>query len=304
MFAVHGRVGEYDLVKMLARSHGTAGMVCLALHARSRRRVAVKMIPRRPGEDAEALIAAEREGAMLQERLARRSDAVPRVYDCGDQDGVFYIAMEYIDGDDLDKQIGSGVTLPPERAARIVADVCGCLAEAHAPHHLVHGVRRSIIHGDVKPANIRVTPSGRAKLLDFGTAKPVAAEQRCAFSTYLTVEYASPERLDFGTIDADSDLWGAAVVLYEAIVGRRPWEDVGKRSGVAERPPRASEGPPAFPGRCPVALMRIATRALATELSDRYESAEAMKADLDKFLFEQNGDVHHFSSGPLLSFDS
>ena len=79
MFDVQGRIGEYDLVKVLARSHGTSGLVCLAVHAHTRHRVALKMIARRDGTDVEPLIAAEREGAMLQERLPRRTDGVPRV---------------------------------------------------------------------------------------------------------------------------------------------------------------------------------------------------------------------------------
>jgi serine/threonine protein kinase len=164
VLSVQGRVGRYELVKLLALSHGTTGMVCLAVDARTRQRVVVKLISRRSADDVEGLIAAERRGAVLQDRLSRRSDAVPAVYECGDDDGVFYVAMEHVEGEDLERQIGNGLRLPADTAAQIVRDVCGCLAVAHTPQHLVDGsVRRAIVHADVKPANIRVTPSGRAE---------------------------------------------------------------------------------------------------------------------------------------------
>lgn len=285
MFRVQGRIGQYELVKLLAASHGTAGMVCLAVDTQTRRRVALKTISHAGGDNVEALIEAERKGAVLQERLARRSDGVPAIYDCGDADGVFYIAMEYVEGEDLDKTIGNGARLAPEAAAWIAADVCACLAAAHAPHHLVDGVRRAIIHGDVKPSNIRITPSGRAKLLDFGTAAPVVPAHAAAYSSYLTLAYASPERLDTGIIDAHTDLWAAGIVLYEAIAGRRPWERSDVRGDCRERPSPSCSYPPALPSSCPAALARIAGKALASELSNRYESADAMLVALDEFLF-------------------
>ena len=284
MFEVRGTVGRYELVKMLGRRRGMAGFVYLAVDADTRQHVALKVFERQPGDDLAEDIEAERDGAKLQEQLATHTTLVPAVYGCGDQDGVFYIAMEYVDGDDLDKRIGNGRCLSPSDAARLVRDVCACLAIAHAPSFVVDGKHRSIIHGDIKPGNIRLATSGDVKLLDFGIAKPVTLTRNYTYNTHLTIEYSSPERLNTRIVDAHADLWAVGVVLYEAIAGRRPWEMPEEDPAALERAITSGARPAALPDSCPNALAHIALKALAPRLEDRYRAADAMRDDLDAFL--------------------
>jgi len=284
MFEVRGTLGNYELVTMLGRRRGMAGMVYLAMESTTRQRVALKVFQQQAGEDLTVDIAAEREGARLQEQLAQHTKLVPAVYACGEDRGVFYVAMEYIEGDDLDKRIGNGRTLAPEEAARVVRDICACLMIAHAPHYEIDGKHRSIIHGDIKPGNIRLTESGDVRLLDFGIAKPVTLTRCFTHNTHLTVEYASPERLSSNNVDTHADLWAAGVVLYEAIAGRRAWESEGQDRGAVERAITSGVRPSELPGSCPKALAHITFKALAPRLSDRYQTAEAMRDDLDAFL--------------------
>ncbi len=271
MFEVRGTLGNYELVTMLGRRRGMAGMVYLAVDSTTRQRVALKVFQQQAGEDLTVDIAAEREGARLQEQLAQHTKLVPAVYACGEDRGVFYVAMEYIEGDDLDKRIGNGRTLAPEEAARVVRDICACLTVAHAPRYEIDGTHRSIIHGDIKPGNIRLTEGGGVRLLDFGIAKPVTLTRSFTHNTHLTVEYASPERLTSNNVDAHADLCAAGVVLYEAL-------------GAVERAITSGVRPSELPGSCPNALAHITFKALAPRLPDRYQTAEAMRDDLDAFL--------------------
>src|ERR1700730_13848032 len=284
MFEVRGTVANYELVTMLGRRRGMAGMVYLAVDSTTRQRVALKVFQPQAGEDLTVDIAAEREGARLQEQLAQHTKLVPAVFACGDDRGVFYVAMEYIEGDDLDKRIGNGRTLAPEEAARVVRDICACLTVAHTPQYEIDGKHRSIIHGDIKPGNIRLTESGDVRLLDFGIAKPVTLTRSFTHNTHLTVEYASPERLTSNNVDAHADLWAAGVVLYEAIAGRRAWESEGQDRGAVERAITSGVRPSEQPGSCPNALAHITFKALAPRLPDRYQTAEAMRDDLAAFL--------------------
>jgi len=280
MFEVRGTVANYELVTMLGRRRGMAGMVYLAVDSTTRQRVALKVFQPQAGEDLTVDIAAEREGARLQEQLAQHTKLVPAVFACGDDRGVFYVAMEYIEGDDLDKRIGNGRTLAPEEAARVVRDICACLTVAHTPQYEIDGKHRSIIHGDIKPGNIRLTESGDVRLLDFGIAKPVTLTRSFTHNSHLTVEYASPERLTSNNVDAHADLWAAGVVLYEAIAGRRAWESEGQDRGAVERAITSGVRPSELPGSCPNALAHITFKALAPRLPDRYQTAEAMRDDL------------------------
>jgi eukaryotic-like serine/threonine-protein kinase len=269
MFPIRGTIGGYELISVLGRSSGT-GAVYLAADHGSGHMVALKVRYPHAAQTAADLIAAEREGARLQQQLALRTPAVPAVYGSGFADGLFYVAMEYVDGEDLDERIGDGRCLAPADAAAIARDLCACLAIAHTPR-LIDGAPRWIVHGDLKPGNIRLTATGELKLLDFGTARLVTAAKPYADERYLTIQYASPERIATGRIDAAADLWAAGVLLYEALSGERPAVS------------------PALPRSCPPALRRIACRATAREAWRRYGQAHEMLRDLECAVTEHRG---------------
>src|SRR5262249_36761858 len=146
--------------------------------------VGLKLIDSGCDRDSIDMIAAERRGATLQDQLAKRepSGRVAQIFDVGGRDGDFYIAMEYIEGADFAEIIARG-PLEPERAVEIALDVLDVLVKAHAFQSFIEDrPHRGIIHGDIKPRNIRITPAGQVKVLDFGIAKAISMTRSITFN--------------------------------------------------------------------------------------------------------------------------
>ena len=128
--------------------------------------------------------------------------------------------MEYVEGQDLSEILASS-TLGVPFAARIGRDLCDVLQHAHTfsaeiEGHQYHG----IVHGDIKPRNIRITPDGQVKVLDFGIAKALSLTRKFTTNHFGSSQYSSPERLNTGDVDIASDLWSVGVVLYEIVIGK------------------------------------------------------------------------------------
>ena len=211
--------GRYQIVRKLAG--GGMGRVFLAYDPVMGRQFGLKLIDAGGDRDSLEVIAAERRGATLQDQLAKRetSGRVAQIFDVGEREGYFYIAMEYIEGEDLSELVARG-PLPPERAVGIALDVLDVLVKSHTFQTVIEGrAHRGIIHGDIKPRNIRITPAGQVKVLDFGIAKAVSMTRSVTFNQFGSVPYSSPERLQTGDMDAKSDVWSVAVVLFEMLTG-------------------------------------------------------------------------------------
>src|SRR5262249_20342290 len=151
--------------------------------------------------------------------------------------------------------------LVPVRAAEIALAVCRTLANAHKLEVTIEGKNyHGIVHGDIKPKNIRLMPDGRVRVLDFGIAKALSLSRRLTRNEFGSVPYASPERLDTGDVNAHSDLWSLGVMLYEMTVGTQPYQ--AESTERLERMIRSRIPPPAAPDPCPEPLRRILTKAL------------------------------------------
>ncbi len=218
---------------------------------------------------------------MLREaRLAARLNHphVCTVHEVGEADGHVYIAMELVDGRSLAAVLADGA-LPLERAVRYGAQVADALAHAHG---------RDVVHRDLKSANIMITPEGRAKVLDFGLAKPLAGDDPSRITTALemtapgsavgTLPYMAPEQLRGRPADARSDLWAVGVVLYEMVAGRRPF--IGETSydvsaAILTHPP------PSLPAGVPATIRGVIDRCLAKAPGERYQRAEEVRAALE-----------------------
>jgi len=225
--------------------------------------VALKLIEHSPDADTRDAIDAERRGAELQARLAATEPRVTRVYDVGDLDGIFYIAMEYIDGQDLAELMRRG-PLAVEFAADVAISVARVLESAHSLEAVIDGRDfKGIVHGDIKPKNVRITSRGEVRILDFGIAKALALSRRLTRNEFGSVPYASPERLETGEVDAQSDLWSLAVMLYEMATGRQPYQ--AESTERLERAIRSHIAPPPAPDPCPEPLRRILMKAMAPE---------------------------------------
>ena len=138
-----------------------------------------------------------------------------------------------------------------------------------------------IVHGDIKPKNIRIDAHGQVRVLDFGIAKALSLSRRLTRNEFGSVPYASPERLESGEVNALSDLWSLAVMLYEMVTGLQPYQaDTTER---LERMIRSRIPPPPAPDPCPEPLRRILIKAMAPDPEVRYQSARDFAADLLAF---------------------
>jgi eukaryotic-like serine/threonine-protein kinase len=273
------KLGKYEIRHKLGR--GGMADVYLAQDTEVGQPVALKLIE--PGTDADSqdAIEAERRGAVLQARLAEIDPRVVRIYDCGDLDGYFFVAMEYIEGQDLSELTRRGA-LEIEFAVDTAIAVADALQHAHTLEVTIdskdyHG----IVHGDIKPKNIRIDKRGEVRVLDFGIAKALSLSRRLTRNEFGSVAYASPERLDWGEVDVLSDLWSLAVMLYEMVTGLQPYH--AESTARLERMIRSRIPPPPAPDPCPEPLRRILIKAMAPAPEARYQSAAEFAADLRAF---------------------
>ena len=273
------KIGKYEILRKLGR--GGMADVYLVQDTENERTVALKVIEHGPDPDSSETIEAERRGSQLQAKLAEIDSRVVRIFDAGDMDGYFGVAMEYVEGHDLSDLMRGG-TAAPDDAADIALAICQTIHNAHSLEVTIDGKDcRGIVHGDIKPKNIRIDARGEVRVLDFGIAKALSLSRRLTRNEFGSVPYASPERLETGTVDAGSDLWSLAVMLYEMATGMQPYQaDSTER---LERMIRSRIPPPPAPDPCPEAVRRILMKALASTPEARYQTAHEFEEDLQAF---------------------
>jgi tetratricopeptide (TPR) repeat protein/predicted Ser/Thr protein kinase len=270
------KIGKYEIRNKLGR--GGMADVYLAQDTGSNGLVALKLIEHSGDSDTCDSIEAERRGAELQAQLAEVDSRVVRIYDCGDADGFFYVSMEYVDGQDLAEWLRRGPVIP-EFAADTAIAVAQTLEHAHTLEVSIGGKDfHGIVHGDIKPKNIRIDARGEVRVLDFGIAKALSLSRRLTRNDFGSVHYASPERLDTGEVSADSDLWSLSVMLYEMVTGAQPYH--AETTERLERMIRSRIPPPPAQDPCPEPLRAILNKALAPEPELRYETARGFADDL------------------------
>ena len=279
MTMVFNRVGPYEILEPI----GSGGMaqVFLSLDTRSQLRVALRLVPVGRDREAREILDAERLGARLQHEFSTACQLVPRVYEHGELPDYLYVAMEYLDGENLSDVVGRG-RVQPDRAVSIALELCGFLEAAHAFEVTVEGRPfRSLLHGDLKPRNIRVTSNGRIRVLDFGMAKALSLSRKVTRTDFGTLGYMSPERLESGEMDAQSDFWALGVILYQMLSGVVPFAAPDtrrlERLIVSRRPPSSLEA------LCTPALQAIVAKLLAPQPELRYETAAAIRDDLSRY---------------------
>jgi serine/threonine-protein kinase len=208
-------VGKYQILRKLGR--GGMADVYLALDPEYQRTVAIKVIEQGPDADSRETIEAERRGSQLQAKLAEIDSRVVRIFDAADMDGYFVVAMEYVEGHDLSDLMRSGPASADD-AVDIALAICQTLEHAHTLEVTIDGKDcRGIVHGDIKPKNIRIDGENRVRVLDFGIAKALSLSRKLTRNEFGSVPYASPERLDSGDVNSMSDLWSLGVLLYELV---------------------------------------------------------------------------------------
>jgi eukaryotic-like serine/threonine-protein kinase len=279
--------GPYRLLQRLGR--GGMADVYLARNTETGADVALKLVEDKADRDSQDICEAERRGAALQQQFGLVDGHVPKVHGCQTFGGYFCIEMEYVDGEDLAERIARR-TLDPNAAAWIASELCDFLQKAHDFETALDGVKlRGIIHGDIKPKNVRLNSVGNVKVLDFGIAKGLALSRKLTRNDFGSLAYLSPERLESGEVDIHVDFWSVGVLLYEMLAGTPPFE--AEANSKLEALIRRREPPPALPGSCPPPLVRIVLKMLAGDQARRYQTAAAAFSDLRAFVIGHETDA-------------
>lgn len=291
------RFGRYRITRLIGR--GAMGEVYLATDTETQQGVALKLVYKGPHPEDRDIINAERLGAELQKRLSGADSRVVGVRRYGEINGDLFIEMEYIEGDDLSVILSRGPVLPTF-AAYVAIELCGMLENLRKFTTAI-GDRQfvGVVHGDLKPRNIRLNVTNHVKVLDFGIAKALSNTSRYTVNLFASAAYCSPERLESQNMDAQSDLWSVGVLTYQMIAGRLPFEDSTHEQ--LERRIRSDLPPPPLPESCPEPLRRIVFKMLARDPARRYTAATAVKEDLTRF---QRGEPVQAETLPQRTFDN
>lgn len=266
-------LGPYEVVGSLGA--GGMGEVYKAIDTRLNRTVALKVLPAHFSDDPERRYRFDREAQTI---AALNHPHICTLYDVGREGDVSFLVMEYLDGETLAARLSRGA-LPLAEALTIAIAVADALEKAHA-----HGV----IHRDLKPGNIMLTPGG-AKLLDFGLAKvqqPLARSSGSALSPHTpgspatspgmilgTMQYMAPEQLEGGEADARTDVFAFGLVLYEMITGRRAFEGKSQPHLIAAILSVDPDPPSKLQPATPPALDFLISRCLTKEPERRLQTA-------------------------------
>jgi beta-lactam-binding protein with PASTA domain/predicted Ser/Thr protein kinase len=262
--------GRYKIIRKL----GAGGMadVYLAEDQELGRRVAIKILNDRHAADDQFVERFRREA---KNAAGLSHPNIVSIYDRGDSEGTYYIAMEYLDGRSLKELIVARGSAPVRTAIEYARQVLAALSAAH---------KQGIVHRDIKPHNVLVGPEGRLKVTDFGIARSGASQMTEVGSIIGTAQYLSPEQARGSQVDQTSDVYSVGVVLYELLTGQVPFTGDTPLEIAMKHLSEVPKPPSELRDDVPPDLDMVVLRALAKDPSERYQSAEEMDADLERVL--------------------
>jgi serine/threonine-protein kinase len=258
--------GRYRVLNRLG-SGGMAEVYC-AQDLQLGRKVALKILYRRFAEDGEFVERFRREASSA---AGLQHQHVVAVYDRGEYDGTYYIAMEYLEGRSLKTIIQQEAPLDADRAIDLTIQVLRAARFAH---------RRGIIHRDLKPHNVIVDADGRAKVTDFGIARAGASDMTQTGSIMGTAQYLSPEQAQGHAVSAASDIYSIGIMLYEMLTGRVPFEGESAVTVALKQVNERATPPSAYNPAVTPELEEAVMRALEKDPARRYPDADAFIAAL------------------------
>ncbi|HEV2907357.1 MAG TPA: Stk1 family PASTA domain-containing Ser/Thr kinase [Actinomycetota bacterium] len=259
-YRIESAVGEGGMAKVFRGQDVVLG-----------RTVAVKVLAPEYARDGRFVERFRREA---QSAAALSHPNVVSVFDTGSDGPVHYIVMEFLEGRTLREVLAADGRLHPDRAAEIAESMCRALATAH--HH-------GLVHRDVKPGNVMLTPSGEVKVMDFGIARVTTGEALTQTATVLgTASYFSPEQAKGEGVDPRSDVYSAGCVLYEMLTGRPPFTGDSPVSIAYKHVREDAPVPSSINPDVSTALDAVVMKALAKNPANRYQTAVEMAEDLHR----------------------
>src|ERR671932_350287 len=258
--------GRYKILRKL----GAGGManVYLAEDQELGRRVAIKILNERHANDEQFVERFRREA---KNAAGLSHPNIVSIFDRGEAEGTYYIAMEYLDGRSLKELISTRGPAPINVAVDYARQILAALRVAH---------RQGLVHRDIKPHNVLVDGEGRVKVTDFGIARAGPSQMTEEGSIIGTAQYLSPEQAQGAPVTPASDLYSVGIVLYEILTGTVPFGGESPVELAMKHLSKVPEPPSRIRPEVPRDLDFVVMRALAKPPSERYQSADEMDADL------------------------
>jgi serine/threonine protein kinase len=259
------KLGRYDIIRVLGK--GAMGLVYEARDPNLNRRVAIKTIK---VENLSEEAAAEYEARFKTEAHSAARLQHPNivsVYDSDRHGDMAFLVMEFIQGEDLKHHLDAGKRFSLEQSLAMMRELLSALEYAH---------RQSIVHRDVKPANLLIEADGRVKLTDFGVARIQDSGEvtRTQGSMVGTLKYMSPEQVQGQPIDARADLFAVGIVLYQLLTGKRPFDGDTDFAIIQQIVNHTPAAPSSVNTMLPPAIDAVLVRALAKKRDQRFASAQ------------------------------
>ena len=268
------KLGRYEVSGILGK--GAMGQVYMGKDPAINRPIALKTIRL-------DFVTDKNEMAELKERLHREAQAAGKlshpnivtIYDVGSEGDLQYIAMEYLEGQTLEEMIKRKVKFNYRIIAQIIVQICAAMDYAH---------KQGIVHRDIKPANIMIRSDYRVKVMDFGIARVESSSMTKTGIAMGTPNYISPEQLKGQHVDNKADIFSLGVVMYEMLLGKRPFKGENITSLIYSIIHTEPEKPSSINPQIPLLFDHVVLRALKKDPKERYQNALEITADLSDFV--------------------
>src|SRR5246127_3097392 len=266
--------GRYEILQTLGE--GGMGAVYKARDLELDRMVALKVIRPELARNP-AIIDRFKKELLLSQRVTHRN--VIRIYDLGEGDGVKFITMEFVEGEDLRTLIHERKKFPPEEAVGIMEQICLALDAAH---------QVNVIHRDLKPQNVMRDKTGRILVMDFGLARTFEGDGMTQTGALVgTMEYMSPEQALAKELDQRSDIFSAGLIFYELLSGQMPYRAESAVASLIRRTQERARPISEHDSTIPQTLSNIVSKCLEREPAGRYQTARDLLADLESWQGKQ-----------------
>jgi serine/threonine protein kinase/tetratricopeptide (TPR) repeat protein len=260
--------GRYQIIEELGK--GGMGKVYRVLDKKLKEEIALKLIKPEIAKDKKTLERFHNE-LKLARKISQRN--VGRMYELMEENGIHFITMEYVPGEDLRSSIRRFGQLPVGKSISIANQICEGLAEAH---------RLGVVHRDLKSNNIMIDKEGNVRIMDFGIARSLEAKGITGAGVMIgTPEYMSPEQVEGKDVDQRSDIYSLGVILYEMLTGKVPFEGDTPLSIAVKQKTESPLDPGLYNAQIPDDLRRMILRCLEKDKEKRYQNTGELLSDLD-----------------------